>query len=360
MATPLTDSINALTRYANETTGATDTTLSDAVETLIAGFGKGGGALWKSVTLEEDHDTTTVGNPVYWREFLGIPEQDILNGYIFFCEVLNNSGFPAQYYMLHGFYYAYDNEIQSFFMQNNINSGIGYYRNNYNLFATAGTTINVYRFKADDSEVKRVSVEDIATGFEDFGGDITINSTYIRGYAFARNWDTYDGTTMSKNATITSLYAPNCLSVGNTAFRLQSNLTKVILPECTKIESSAFAGYSMYFVMSIKELYIPKIETIGDNAFYWNEHGFEKLILPESLQTLGNYAFSQNRELKTVYFMGNNVTSIAKTCFNANPQTITDIYVPWSEGAVANAPWGASSAIIHYDTVYDSNGEPIT
>lgn len=41
--TPLTDAINALTTYANETTGASDTTLSDAVETLVEGYGQGGG-----------------------------------------------------------------------------------------------------------------------------------------------------------------------------------------------------------------------------------------------------------------------------------------------------------------------------
>lgn len=40
--TPLTDAINALTQYANETTGASDTTLSDAVGTLVAGYGGGG------------------------------------------------------------------------------------------------------------------------------------------------------------------------------------------------------------------------------------------------------------------------------------------------------------------------------
>lgn len=39
MATPLTDGINALTAYANEVTGASDTTLSDAVESLVAGYG---------------------------------------------------------------------------------------------------------------------------------------------------------------------------------------------------------------------------------------------------------------------------------------------------------------------------------
>ena len=41
MPTPLTDSINALTAYANETTGASDATLSDAVHTLASGYGGG-------------------------------------------------------------------------------------------------------------------------------------------------------------------------------------------------------------------------------------------------------------------------------------------------------------------------------
>lgn len=45
MATPLTDAINALTTYANETTGASDTNLSDAVGTLVDGYGGGGGTV---------------------------------------------------------------------------------------------------------------------------------------------------------------------------------------------------------------------------------------------------------------------------------------------------------------------------
>lgn len=51
--TPLTDSINALTAYANEVTGGSDTTLSDAVHTLANGYGGGSGA-WKQkqVTVE--------------------------------------------------------------------------------------------------------------------------------------------------------------------------------------------------------------------------------------------------------------------------------------------------------------------
>ena len=41
--TPLTDAINALTTYSNTVTGASDTTLSDAVATLASGYGGGGG-----------------------------------------------------------------------------------------------------------------------------------------------------------------------------------------------------------------------------------------------------------------------------------------------------------------------------
>lgn len=40
--TPLTDSIEALTAYANQTTGASDTNLSDAVYRLVQGYGSGG------------------------------------------------------------------------------------------------------------------------------------------------------------------------------------------------------------------------------------------------------------------------------------------------------------------------------
>lgn len=54
MSQPLTDAINALTTYANSVTGASDTTLSDAVDSLVAGYGGGGGSgmpLLKSETV---------------------------------------------------------------------------------------------------------------------------------------------------------------------------------------------------------------------------------------------------------------------------------------------------------------------
>lgn len=56
MSTPLTDAINALTTYANSVTGASDTTLSDAVDTLVDGYGGGGGS-GESGTISVTTDT---------------------------------------------------------------------------------------------------------------------------------------------------------------------------------------------------------------------------------------------------------------------------------------------------------------
>lgn len=65
MPTPLTDAINALTTYANTVTGASDTTLSDAVATLASGYGQGGGITWDALaTNTEPSGAVTLSNAV--------------------------------------------------------------------------------------------------------------------------------------------------------------------------------------------------------------------------------------------------------------------------------------------------------
>lgn len=65
MTQPLTDAINALTRYANEVTGQSDTNLSDAVRTLCDGYGGGGSSdlidfVEGNLTTFEDSEITKV------------------------------------------------------------------------------------------------------------------------------------------------------------------------------------------------------------------------------------------------------------------------------------------------------------
>lgn len=68
--TPLTDAINALTQYANETTGASDTTLSDAVGTLVAGYGGGGVSLDDFVDGSEPTGAVTLSTATAIRKHI--------------------------------------------------------------------------------------------------------------------------------------------------------------------------------------------------------------------------------------------------------------------------------------------------
>jgi hypothetical protein len=64
MATPLTDAINALITYANSVTGASDTTLSDAVHTLASGYGGGGGSTRTVIIPEQTINVSTAYNQI--------------------------------------------------------------------------------------------------------------------------------------------------------------------------------------------------------------------------------------------------------------------------------------------------------
>ena len=56
-------------------------------------------------------------------------------------------------------------------------------------------------------------------------------------------------------------------------------------------------------------------------------------------------AFYNCTGLTSVTFKGT-LSQISNTAFK-NCTNLTNIYVPWAEGAVAGAPWGATNATIH-------------
>lgn len=120
----------------------------------------------------------------------------------------------------------------------------------------------------------------------------------------------------------------------------------------------------------------PALETTGIYAFANNDFGNSPVVI--TALTCGQSLFEGCINLPSIKFtraqtIGRDqiysVSSITSIIINSTPTTIdgnafrratalTDIYVPWSEGAVANAPWGATAATIHYDTVFDANGDP--
>ena len=73
---------------------------------------------------------------------------------------------------------------------------------------------------------------------------------------------------------------------------------------------------------------------------------------------IGSYAFQNCPQLERVCFKGK-FNSINSNIFNSC-SLLTDIYVSWSEGDVAGAPWSATNATVHYNSTFDSDGNPIT
>lgn len=87
------------------------------------------------------------------------------------------------------------------------------------------------------------------------------------------------------------------------------------------------------------------VKTIKQSAFSGNPK-MDITDMPSALETIEAYAFFGDVGLKTIRFYS--TPTITATSFWGCSH-ITDIFCPWSEGEVANAPWGATNATIHYN-----------
>lgn len=124
------------------------------------------------------------------------------------------------------------------------------------------------------------------------------------------------------------------------------NCTKLALaslPSGLKsIGSSAFHNCTNLALTSLPS----SITSISNYAFY----GCINLAitsLPSGITRISNYAFRNCTKLASLTFKGT-PTSISNTAF-FDCSNLTTINVPWAEGEVANAPWGATNATINYN-----------
>ncbi len=129
-------------------------------------------------------------------------------------------------------------------------------------------------------------------------------------------------------------------TVGNSAF-LWGSLTGTKLPDSlTSVGTSAFLGTGITFT----ELPLG-LTAIPDQAFgYLN---ITNVTFHAGITTIGSKIFRSCVKLTSVTFKGT-PTSMSATAFG-DCSALTDIYVPWAEGEVAGAPWGATNATIHYN-----------
>ena len=144
------------------------------------------------------------------------------------------------------------------------------------------------------------------------------------------------------NLALTSLPS-GVTSISDYAFNNCPNLALTSLPSgMTNIGSYAFQSCPKLALTSLPS----GITRIGYYAF----NGCRNLAitrLPPGITNIGFGVFANCTGLTSITFEGNPKT-IHSSAFNGC-SNLTTIYVPWSQGQVANAPWGASKATIIYD-----------
>ena len=104
-------------------------------------------------------------------------------------------------------------------------------------------------------------------------------------------------------------------------------------------------GFTGCINLELKNL-SQNITTIPNACF----SGCEKLQIskmPSAVSTIGENSFYRCYGITSLVFEGT-PSSINATAFN-QCNNLLNIYVPWSENAVAGAPWGAVNATITYD-----------
>lgn len=172
-------------------------------------------------------------------------------------------------------------------------------------------------------------------------GAITLTTPTVRAYAFYNN------------SLITSVATNGTTRLNDCAFRGCSNITTADLTGVTTMDGAQ----NMAYCSKLTTLIIPDLAKIANQSF--NRCKLTGTLKLKSLTSgSGNSSFGENTSLTKVYFFKKISISWQQNLFSGDTG-ITDIYVPWSSGEVSGAPWGATNATIHYDTVYDTNDEPI-
>lgn len=86
------------------------------------------------------------------------------------------------------------------------------------------------------------------------------------------------------------------------------------------------------------------VRTIGTLAF--NQcTDLQYVVIPYGVEAISGHAFRKCESLKSLRLPAS-VRSIDSLAFDTY---LEHLFVPWSEGTVSGAPWGATNAVIHYN-----------
>lgn len=151
----------------------------------------------------------------------------------------------------------------------------------------------------------------------------------------------------------------NLTTLNNEAFHGWSFET-IHLPNLTRFPQ--YYPFNSYNQTGVKYVDMPNVYYLGKTFYgqsqFLGTYGDGDGVLKLKNVTYVTFdCFYQCAKLKKVYFY-KKATLVDQPFHNCSG--ITDIYVPWSSGEVSGAPWGATNATIHYDTIYDEDGNVVS
>ena len=203
--------------------------------------------------------------------------------------------------------------------------------------------------KVVDSTVLNAGLTQIASAIRaktGTGGTLAFPSGFvsaIEGLPGGSATEPYIEETYDANGQLIDAVMHGYTSIRPYAFQHCSVLVSVSgISAITSIGKYAFSQCSNLALTSLPA----GITSIGNNAF--NSCGKLALTsMPAGITSIGNYSFSNCTGLTTITFEGT-PQSIDSHAFSGSTK-LTTINVPWAEGAVAGAPWGATNATINYN-----------
>lgn len=201
--TPLTDAINALTTYSNTVTGASDTTLSDAVATLAAGYG-GGSSIDDFVDGSEPTGAVTLSTATKIRK-------QVFHDYTAITSVTGNSVLTI--------------EDNAFYGCSNLTA----------VSFPNATTLGVECFRL--CKLASVSFPEVTTAAN--GGNLRENTSTLTSASLPK-LTAIQPYMFYNDQKLTTLDLSEATSVGNNAFQQCYELATLDLPKVTSIAASGF------------------------------------------------------------------------------------------------------------------------
>lgn len=344
MPTPLTDAINALTTYANETTGQSDTTLSDAVETLIDGYGGGssgngygGDGTWaRPSDMPKLDDMDISGGDVVYLSYLA----DETHG---FCDIKiqrQSGSFTFEIGHIENHAFVAERTTTYTGSQNNIKFYFGSSNGGYKVIKISGQVkelaINRTRWDSYEGNYRFSTYQGVKEIYGELPHLMWYSSYGMQSLKAVRlgNINAQAGSWFNNNTALESVDTQHWNMYNTT--NMQS-----MFDSCTSLNHINVSGWDVSRVTTLQRFMYNcnatldisnwDMSAVTNTSQAFQRTRFVEITIPASLTVLSANTFTDENQHLVYHFKGTTPPTMANTNAFNQYHTQMVIYVPYSE-----------------------------